>query len=147
MKVYQVRGNTPFGEIDIEIPRSEIIASKKRIRADGKFGYSEMMRLMSHPAAVVRYCMVPGTNVLHRVLKSCIIGGRMLILVAVALLFVRLWWWSLGLGVFHFLILFPTQKMLNYEIGARLFALDMRLMEIDKLAEQRAEGDTVKRTP
>jgi hypothetical protein len=147
MKIYRVKGNTPFGEIDIEIPRSEIIASKKRIRADGKFGYSEMTRLMSHPAAVVRYCMVPRTNVLRWVLKSCIIGGRLLILVAVALLFVRLWWWSLGLGVFHFLVLYPIQAMLNYEIGARLFALDMRLMEIDKLAEQRAEGDTVNRTP
>ena len=71
----------------------------------------------------------------------------MLILVAVALLFVCLWWWSLGLGVFHFLVLSPIQTMLNYEIGARLSALDMRLMEIDKLAEQRAESDTVKRTP
>lgn len=147
MKVYRVMGNTPFGEIDIEIPSSEIIASKKRIRADGKFGYSEMMRLMSHPAAVVRYCMIPGTNVLRWVLNSCIIGGRLLILVAIALLFVRLWWWSLGLGVFYFLVLSPIQTMLNYEIGARLFALDLRLMEIDKLAEQRAEGDTVNHMP
>lgn len=147
MKVYRVRCDTPFREINIEIPRSKIIASKKRIRADGKFGYSEMMCLMSHSAAVVRYCMIPGTNVLRWVLKSCIIGGRLLILVAVALLFVRLWWWSLGLGVFHFLVLSPIQTMLNYEIAARLSALDMRLMEIDKLAEQRAEGDTVNRTP
>jgi hypothetical protein len=91
--------------------------------------------------------MIPGTNVLRWVLNSCIIGGRMLILVAVALLFIRLWWWSLGLGVFYFLVLSPIQTMLNYEIGTRLFALDLRLMEIDKLAEQRAEGDTVNHMP
>ena len=128
MRVYRViceKG--PFGAIDVQIPRSEIVAIKKQIKADGVEGYSKMLHVMAFPAAVYRYCMIPGTKLLHWLLMACIKSRWLILVLAVALLFLRLWWWSLGLAVFYFLVISNIQTTLNYEIGARLFALDQHL--------------------
>ena len=127
MHTYRVNGNSPIGEIDIEISRSEIVAMKKQIVADGKYGYSEMLRIMSYPAAIFRYEMIPGTRALKWLLNTCIILGRLGIVVVVVLLFMRHWWWALGCGFVDYLISGPLQTSINYEIGARLFTLDQHL--------------------
>ena len=127
MRTYRVKGNGPMGEIDIEIPRSEIVAVKKQIMADGTDGYSEMLRIMSHPAAIFRYQMISGTRVLRWLLNTCIILSRLGIVVVVILLFMRHWWWALGCGFVWYFVISPLQTSINYEIGARLFALDQHL--------------------
>ena len=141
MKVYRVIWeNSFYGDIDIEIPRSEITAIKKQIKADGWLGYNEMLRIMSHSEAIARYCLIPGTNFFRFFLNLCIFGGRILFVVAIGLLFGRLWWWSLGLVVFYFLVVSNIQTMINYEIGSRLFALDQRL-EMNRFTEQENAPD------
>lgn len=136
MRVYRVR------ELDLEIPRSDIVAMKKLVKVAGSPGYSEMLRLMSHPTAIARYCMVPGTNLLRWLLNTCILGSRLLIVLAIVLAFWRLWWWCLGLVVFSFLVLSPVQTAVNYEIGARLLILDQHLhLRTTELSEEEAESN------
>lgn len=124
MKVYHVKGPAPYGDADLEIRRSEIIVMKNLIMADGKSGYSEMLRVMSHPAAIARVRMIPGTHTLQWLLNSCIILGRVGIIFIVVLLLLRLWWWALGCIVIEYLIVCVIQTQINYEIAARLFVLD-----------------------
>ena len=130
MKVYRVK----LGEIDLQIPRSEVVAMKEATIACGRTGYDTMLRVMSHPAAIPRYSLIPGTNVLRWLLNGCIVAGKLILLASALLLFWRLWWWSLGLFVFDFIVINRIQTALNYEIGARLFALDQALdtLEEDK---------------
>ena len=109
MRTYHIEGNTPMGNVNIEISRSEIVAMKKQITADGIAGYSEMVRLMSHPAAVFRVRMVPGTHRLQWLLNTCIILGRLGVVAIVILLFMRHWWWALGCVLLVYLISGPLQ--------------------------------------
>lgn len=127
MKVYHVKGPSPIGDVDIQIHRCEITAMKKRIMADGKQGYSEMLRVMSHPAAIARVRMVPGTHALQWLLNTCLILGRVGIVGVVVLLLMRYWWWALGCAFVDYLVVCFLQTHINYEVGARLFVLDIVL--------------------
>ncbi len=132
MRVYHVKGNTPDGYVDIEISRSEIDTMKKQIIADGKNGYTEMVRLISHPAGIVRYCMILGSHTLRRLLNICILVSRLGIIAVIILLFMRPWWWAVGCLVLTYLAGGPLQTSINYELGARLLALDKHFQERTK---------------
>ena len=129
MKIYHVTGNTPTGEIDLKISRSEIVSMKKDIMDNDKAGYSEMIRIMSHPATIARYQMIPGTRTLRWILNVCILLGRLGIAVVVILLLMRYWWLAIGVGVLDYFLVGYVQTWINYEIGARLFVLDQRLYQ------------------
>jgi len=127
MKRYFVKANQLTGNKDIEITRKEILDMKKKINAGGDVAYSMMLNVLSPKVAIARACMIPGTLLLVWVLNACIVLGRLLILVFIVLLFMRKWWWALGIAALDYIIIFKLQTVINYEIGSRLFVLDQYL--------------------
>ena len=135
MKTYHVTGKTPMGDMDLEISRSEIVSMKNEIMDNDKAGYSEMLRIMSHPAAIIRYQMIPGTRRLRWILNACILLGRLGIVVVIVFLIMRYWWWALGTAVLDYFLVSYVQTWINYEIGARLFVLDQRLYQLEQKSD------------
>jgi len=144
MLVYHVTGTIPLGadvlDVDIEIPRSEILAMKKQLRDDGcVFGdyitYYEMLRITSHFAAQLRLRMIPGTWLILLLLKACFIFVRLGIITMVILLIMRRWWWAIAVLVLMYIVNTYLQTLINYELGARLFVLDQHLREFHKRKE------------
>ena len=98
MKVYHFT----YEGTTYEIPRSEIVEIKKEVKASGYPTYDSMLNVMSSPWAIMRYSQIPGTNLLRYLLNFCIYGGRLLLVVAIGLLFFHLWWVSFGLVLCFF---------------------------------------------
>lgn len=131
MRTYRLAGNTPFGHINIEIPRSEIVDMKKRIKSNGYDEYCGMLRVMSPSVAISRYQMIPGTRLLRYLLNTCIWLNRTCITIAVIMLFMRQWLLFLLFICLWFLIAQYLQTAINYEIGARLFVIDEHLRALE----------------
>lgn len=132
MRTYRLAGNTPFGHLNVEIARSEIVNMKRRIKSGGYDEYNGMLKVMSHPAAIIRYQMIPGTHLLRYLLNTCIFLSRLAIVVAVIMLFMRHWLLGSLFILLWFLIAQYVQTSINYEIGARLFVIDERLRVLEK---------------
>lgn len=134
MKVYNVEPNQLTGDKPIQITRDEIDSMKRKTKAGGYEAYSMMLNLLSPPVAMARACMVPGTHALRWILNGCILVGRLIIPAIIVLLILRLWVWAVVAAVVGYIAVFRIQAGINYEIGARLFALDQHL-DMDNLAE------------
>ncbi len=139
MRVYHVRGKIPFGvdvlDVDIEIPRSEILTMKRQLRGDGYvFGdcitYDEILRVTSHFAAHLRLRMIPGTWLILLLLKTCFMSVRLGIIAVVILLIMRRWWCAIAILALTYIVNTYLQTFINYELGARLFVLDQHLREL-----------------
>ena len=124
MKKYFVKANQLTGDNDIEITRKEVLDMKRKIKDGGYAAYSMMLNLLSPKVAITRVCMIPGTALLVWGLNMCIIFGRLLIIVFIIFMFFQKWWWALATAILCYLLIFKIQTFINYEIGARLFALD-----------------------
>jgi len=146
MKTYDVSPNPITGDKPIQITRCEIDDTKRKVKATGSEGYSMMLNVLSPPVAMARACLVPGTNALRWVLNGCIIVGKLALLGVLVLLLFRLWIWSAVAAVVGYILVFQLQTIINYEIAARLFALDQHL-DLDNLAEQAPAGDILKAAP
>ena len=140
MKVYNVTASPLTGGKAIQITRNEIDSMKRKAKARGYEGYSMMLNVLSPPHAMARACMVPGTHALRRLLNGYILVGRLIIPAIIVLLFCRLWIWAAVAAVVGYIVVFRIQAIINYEIGARLFALDQHL-NLENLAEQAPEAD------
>ncbi len=139
MRVYHVRGKIPFGadvlDVDIEIPRHEILAMKKQLRGDASFfgdriNYDEMLRVTSHFGAHRRLRTIPGTCFMLFLLRACFISVRLGIIAVVILLITRHWWWVVAVLALTYIVNAYLQTLINYELGARLYVLDEHLREL-----------------
>ncbi len=114
-----------------QISRAEIAAAKVQLRRGGAEGYREICRVISDPVAVIRERLISGTQTLQRILIIVTIFNILSLVVSPFLLFFLRWGWALGAFAGYFI----GSKILaeiNYEIGARLVALDLRLEETRK---------------
>jgi len=157
MRVYHVRGKIWFGpdvlDVDIEIPRSQILAMKKQLRGDGYvcgdyITYDKMLIVTSHFAAHLRLRMVPGTWLILLLLKACLISVRLGIIAVVILLIMRRWWWAIASLALTYIVNTYLQTLINYELGARLLVLDQHLGELYKKNESGSanrSGESIER--
>ncbi len=134
MKVYTVQPNSLTGDKPIEITRDEIDNKKRQAKDGGNEAYSMMLNLLSSSRAMDRACMVPGTHALQWALNGCILFGKLIIAAIIVLLLMRLWVLAAVAAVVGYIVVFRMQTEVNYEIGARLFALDQHL-DLDNLTE------------
>lgn len=110
----------------ITIPRAEVLAMKRVLQRE-RGQYGEILRTSGHPAAVLRVATVRGTPSLLYLRLGLMLLTRLMPVVAIAL------WVFVGLTaavacvLIWFVVLNPIQTHLNYEIAARLFALDQRM--------------------
>ena len=130
MRVYHVKANTPNGNIDLKISRSEIINMKKQIVTDDdELDYIVMREIVSEPDAIIRYVMIPGTRELRYLLSICNILKWFLIIAVIFFVFINLWGVVICLFIFYLNKLF--RRDLCYEIVARLYVLDQKLAELE----------------
>ncbi|MFQ5853656.1 MAG: hypothetical protein ACE5JU_24110 [Candidatus Binatia bacterium] len=120
---------------EVEVSRPEITSIKAELKALGPDGYQEMLRVMSHPAAVFRVRAIPGTQALQFALNVLIIANSVFVILPLilVLLFAVGWASALVAGLLWYFVLSPLQTEMNYEICARLMAVDRKL---DKEAEE-----------
>ena len=140
MKVYDVLPGPLTDDKPIQITRGDIDKAQEKTQAEGSDGYWQMLELLSQPEAVERACLVPGTTAIRWMLTMCIFAGRLTTVAVIALLVLRLWIWSVLAAVVAYIIVVRLQSIINYEIGARLFALDQHLA-IDNVEEQSPAND------
>ena len=112
---------------EVKVSRAEIASIKAEIRKLGPDRYQEMVRVMSHPMAVIRVRLIPGTHALQYALDVLILINRLFLILAVILLFAVGWKWALAAAILWYFVLSPLQTHINYEIGARLLAVDRKL--------------------
>ena len=114
--------------------RSEIWAElRQHDRPSAEAAYARLLQAISHPMAVVRGRLVPGTTALQYLLNLLIFLPRLfwptaLLLIVFAVL--RSWLFLLGLPALialEFFILNGLQTRLNVELAARLLVLDEQL--------------------
>ena len=119
---------TESGLPRVNISRAEIDSVKAAVKTRGADGYAELVRITSHPAAVHRVRAVPGTRWLQFALKLLTYLNRCLLVVPVIVLFVGGWKAAIAVAIIIILqwlfLLNPLQIAINYEIYARLSALD-----------------------
>ena len=112
----------------VNISRVEIDSAKAAVKKLGADGYAEAVRITSHPAAVNRVRAVPGTRWLQFAVKLLIYLNRCLLVVPLIVLFVGGWKAAIAVAIIiilqWFFLLNPLQIAINYEIYARLSALD-----------------------
>ena len=112
----------------VNISRAEIASVKAAVKKLGADGYAEAVRITSHPAAVHRVRAVPGTRSLQFAVKLLIYLNRCFLVVPLILLFVGGWKAAIAVAIIIILqwlfLLNPLQIAINYEIYARLSALD-----------------------
>ena len=112
----------------VNISRAEIASVKAAVKKLGADGYAEAVRITSHPAAVHRVRAVPGSRWLQFAVKLLIYLSRCLLVVPLIVLFVGGWKAAIAVAIIiilqWFFLLNPLQIAINYEIYARLSALD-----------------------
>ena len=112
----------------VNISRAEIATVKAAVKKLGADGYAEAVRITSHPAAVHRVRAVPGTRLLQFAVQLLIYLNRCLLVLPLIVLFVGGWKATVVVTIMIFLqwlfLLNPLQIAINYEIYARLSALD-----------------------
>lgn len=135
MRRYHIGGMTPWGQVNLDLPRSDISEMKRVLRTYGHPGYDRMLNLIALPGAMI-VLMVPGTRRLMYMVNACIILVRVGIAGVVILLVLKQWWWALGCAGGAYMVSAYIQTWLNYEIGARLFALLRALPEHDGSGRQ-----------
>ena len=112
----------------VNISRAEIDSVKAAVQKLGADGYAEAVRITSHPTAVHRVRAVPGTRALQFAVKLLIYLNRCFLVVPLIVLFVGGWKATIVVTIMIFLqwffLLNPLQIAINYEIYARLSALD-----------------------
>ena len=112
---------------EVQVSRTEIASIKAELKAMGPDGYQGMVRVMSHPAAVFRARAIPGTHTLQYALSLLIVVNRICLILPLILLFAVGWKWALAAAVLWYFVLSPLQTHMNYEICARLMAVDRKL--------------------
>jgi len=110
----------------VYVPRTEIDRAK-RILKSNRAVYGQMLRLIANPAAVFRVRMVPGTLTLQLAVNVLAVLARLLPFIAIGLLIFVGWKSAVLVAACWFVLVNPVQTELNYEIAARLLALDQRL--------------------
>ena len=114
---------------NVKISRQDIARAKQYWMAGGSEGYKEMIRLISHPSAVFRVRIIPGTKKLQIILNLLVVLGRIFPFAVITLFLFRHWVWAIGSIVAWLFIFNPIQTQINYEIGARLGALDDKMLK------------------
>ena len=123
--------------------RREIWAElRQRDRPSAEAAYARLLQTISHPMAMARSRLVPGTTALQYFLNLLILLRRLfwptaLLLIVVAVL--RSWLFLLGLPVLIALELFALnglQTRLNVELAARLLVLDEHLENFDSMGKE-----------
>ena len=112
----------------VNISRAEIDSVKAAVKKLGADGYAEAVRITSHPAAAYRVRAVPGTRWLQIAVKLLTWLNRCLLVVPLIVLLVGGWIAAIAVTIIiilqWFFLLNPLQIAINYEIFARLSALD-----------------------
>lgn len=129
---YHICGQTPFGWVEMDIARSEVESAKNQLVVLSKVdkgAYSDMVSHVSSPAGLMLTRLIRGTRYVHWMLNACIIINRLAIVCAIVLLVMRRWWLALVCAVLAYVIGGPLQTSINYELGARLLALEGRLQD------------------
>lgn len=140
-RTYRVSGDTSWGEFDFDLRRSDITEMKRRLRADGIPSYDKVLKMVADAGNQSRLVMVPGTLRLMWLLNGCIVLVRVGIVAVVVLLVLRHWWWALGCAAAAYVLSAYAQAELNYELGARLLALDLNLASLSQLKAWRGGVD------
>jgi len=122
----------------VPIPREQIKVIKWALRHQygddlaygrrrGDTTYGKVVRMLSDPTAGLRVQMVPGTWPLVRIQNLLILLTRTSIWAALAIWLLANWKWAAAYYLFWFTVISPAQRALNFELAARLIALDERL--------------------
>lgn len=123
--------------------RGEIWAELRQPdRQSAEAAYARLVQTISHPMAVARGRLVPGTTSLQLLLNLHILSRRLFWPTAVLLVvlsLVRSWLFLLGLPALIVLELYvfnSLQTRLNVELAARLQVLDEHLQDSDSIGKR-----------
>ena len=123
---------TPIGVV---VQRSDIDKIKDVIKQSDNKSYQEMFNLIINPITVERALMVPGTKLYYSLAGISGKIGIISIIAGVVVLFYQMWLLSILCFLSWWFVWVKLQKSFNYEIGARLFALDQALeKQSDKIS-------------
>ncbi|MHC4982919.1 MAG: hypothetical protein ACYTF6_07090 [Planctomycetota bacterium] len=139
-QVRHVEGSLALPQVAVREAKAEIAALIfNRDKRSADYAYAELLRVISHPAAILRLRLVRGGPQLRRRLNLLILVRRLLWLACVGLIavaFLAAWWYLLGLPVALLLdmtIISRLQTRTNLEIGARLTFFDTVLLRLQIL--------------
>ncbi|MFA5834840.1 MAG: hypothetical protein WDA22_15295 [Bacteroidota bacterium] len=123
---------TPIGVV---VQRAEIDKIKNVIKQSDNKSYQEMFNLIINPITVERALMVPGTKLYYSLAGISGKIGIVALIAGVVVLFYQMWLVSIVCFLSWWFVWVKLQKAFNYEIGARLFALDQALeKQSDKIS-------------
>ena len=122
----------------VPIPREQIKVIKWALRhqygddlAQGRrrrdTTYRKVVHKLSDPVAGLRVQMVPGTRPIVIIRNLLILLTKTSIWAALAIWLVTSWKWAAAYCLFWFMVVWPAQRALSFELAARLIALDERL--------------------
>lgn len=129
--------------IKVTISRSEINSIKMHLKAGDVSLYDDILLRLSNPVCQLRLCLIPGSFLLMKSINVCTLLPwfiHLFTIITITILSWKLWWWLLLISIaIQLVILIYIQTNINFELGARLFALDHNLKEILDNPEKETE--------
>ena len=112
----------------LDVSHEEIEAIKSQIRRAGSKASVKLVSLTRQPAVSARLRMIRGTQTLlwaQRILRWC--NLLFILSIPFAFIFIAPWWWVLTMSILIFVLLNLIQGELNFELGARVLAVNRKL--------------------